>query len=109
MKHGAIKSQLLQINFCHQHSQHGKSVFKGGGGRFSGLNPKNCLDFLRNEGKEVERKKIKRDGVELRFFWKVFEIFTGRVERFSGWVETFSGRITIFQEGLKFLIGVKKF
>ena len=106
-----------------------KGVFKGGG--FRGFNPPPKFSdfFLKSEGKEIERKRKKRDvgggGYHLTtYFWGLYYIRVGLryfqgggrvrnyrgVEKFSGGVERFSWGVEKFSGGVeKFSGGVEKF
>ena len=90
-----------------------KGVFKGG---VQGVQtpPEIFRFFLKSEGKEIERKRKKRDvgggGLPLNiflgliFFRVGLRYFQGGVEKFSGGVEKFSWGVEKFSGG-----GVEKF
>ena len=74
--------------------------------------PKFSDFFLKSEGKEIERKRKKRDvggGVHFNIFG--VDIFLSGVEIVSGWVEKFSGGVEKFSWRVeKFSgVGVEKF
>ena len=92
----------------------GKGVFKGGGG-FRGFKPPKFSDFfLKSEGKEIGKKRKKRDVhlnifLGLIFFRVVVEKFSGGEElrnfregglrNFRGGVDKFSGGVRNFRGG----------
>ena len=98
----ALISDLLPLDWCHiiymRHFVATKGVFKGGG-----LNPPKI--FLKSEGKEAVRKKMKKyvggggGGLPVT-------IFGGGIENFLSEVEIFSRGLRHFRWGLRiFFVG----